>query len=116
MGGSARHTPRALRCCIPNATANSHPIPGLIPWYAPRTSIAFHSMSTSLFCSGVAVRIGRCVTALEANLVRAHAIGLEEERRIQFHSASGSHIHLDHPAADAVRIELVVPRSVESVG
>ena len=32
MGGSARHTPRTLRRCIPNATANSHPIPGLMPW------------------------------------------------------------------------------------
>ena len=32
MGGSARHTPHALFCCIPSATAKSHPIPGLIPW------------------------------------------------------------------------------------
>jgi hypothetical protein len=32
LGGSARQTPRALPCCMPSATANSQPMPGLIPW------------------------------------------------------------------------------------
>src|SRR5258706_4558761 len=64
--------------------------------------------------SGVAVRIRRSVAALEADLVRAHAVGLEEEPGVQLH-ASRADIDLDHPAADAVRIELVIPGRVETV-
>src|SRR3990170_5600773 len=66
--------------------------------------------------SGVTVRIRRGVAAFEANLMRAHALRLEEESAVQFHAASGFHIHLHHPAPDTVGVELLVPRRVEPVG
>ena len=40
----------------------------------------------------------------------------QEEPAVQLHAAFGPHVDLGHPAADAVRIELVVPRRVEPVG
>src|SRR5687767_8860065 len=66
-------------------------------------------------CSGVTVGVRRGVTAFQSNLVGAHAFRLQEEPRVQFHAAFGSHIDLDHPAADTIRVELFVPRRVEPV-
>jgi hypothetical protein len=40
MGTSDLATALGFCCCIPSATAKSHPMPGLIPWYAPRNSIS----------------------------------------------------------------------------
>ena len=35
MGGNALNTARRLRSWSPSATANSQPMAGLMPWYAP---------------------------------------------------------------------------------
>ena len=44
IGTSDRATALAFCCCIPSATAKSHPMPGLIPWYAPRSSISHNAV------------------------------------------------------------------------
>src|SRR5262245_54786502 len=71
-------------------------------------------MATSRSC--VAVRVGRRVAARETNLVRAHAAGVQEESGVQLHAAAGPHVDFGHPAADAIRVELLVPGRVERVG
>ena len=48
IGTSDLATALAFCCCIPSATANSHPIPGLIPWYAPRSSISHNAVEPDL--------------------------------------------------------------------
>ena len=126
MGGNARHTPRALPCCIPSATANNYPIPGLIPWYAPRNNIAFHSISGLLDLeeflteprlggSGVAIGVRRSVAAFQPHLVRTHAVRLDKELRVELHPLA-IYTDLGHPPAHAVGIKLGVPRRVQAIG
>src|SRR5256885_2209223 len=63
-----------------------------------------------------AVRVRRRVAALEVDLMRTQAAELEEEIAIELEPAVGLHVELRHPAADAFRIKLRVPRRVERVG
>src|SRR5207248_11546520 len=64
-----------------------------------------------------AVRIRRGVAALEADLVRALTVVLDEEVRLHGEAAAvGLGVELDHPAADALGVELDVPARVERVG
>ena len=72
--------------------------------------------STAQPAPGITVRVRRCVAALQADLVRAMLrVELDEELRIEGHRAVGCDVELDHPALDAVGIELIVPRAVERV-
>src|SRR6187200_1575484 len=48
--------------------------------------------------------------------MRAHAVELQEESWVELHAAFRFHVYLGHPPADAVWIELLVPRRVEAVG
>src|SRR5687767_5468995 len=73
-------------------------------------------MTTSPSYSGVAVRVRRRVATFQPDLVGAHTVCLEEEPRVQIHAAFGSQIHLGHPTADTLRVELVIPGRIEPVG
>src|SRR5215218_1012037 len=64
----------------------------------------------------IAVGVGRGVTALQPHLMRPLVTEIEEEVRVEGHPAFGVGIELDHPALDAVGIELGVPGHVEGVG
>src|SRR5687768_3273095 len=64
----------------------------------------------------VAERIRRRVPALQAHLMRPQPIlEFDEEVGIERHSTRGVRIDLGHPPADAIGIELRVPRRVERV-
>src|SRR5258705_14006854 len=63
-----------------------------------------------------AVRIGAGVTALQVNLVRTHAVALDESGLIELDAAVRAHVDLGQPALDAVGIELIVPRAIQRVG
>src|SRR4029453_14659735 len=82
---------------------------------APSATIASNVMTASCR-SGVAVRIGGGVSPFEAHLMRPHPVRLQEESGVKLHAALGPHVDLGHPPSDAVRIELLVPRRVETVG
>src|SRR3954449_3253344 len=60
-----------------------------------------------------AVRVARRVAAREANLVRALAGELDVEVGVDLQVAVA--VELDHPAVDALRVELAVPARVERV-
>src|SRR3954467_15346788 len=60
-----------------------------------------------------AVRVARGVAALQADLVRALAVELDEEVGVAREVAFA--VELDHPAVDALGIELLVPARVERV-
>src|SRR5215212_1505460 len=64
----------------------------------------------------IAIGIGRGVTALQPHLMRPLVTEIEEEVRVEAHAALRVGIELDHPALDAVGIELRVPGQVERVG
>src|SRR4051812_28066174 len=110
---------------MPSATANNHPIPGLIPCTAPSSSSAAqgHTPCATLgaiwwtcIASPEAERVGRRVAALQTYLVRTEAVlELEQEVRIERDAALRSDVELRHPAVDAVRVELRVPRRVERI-
>src|SRR5215216_2116552 len=47
--------------------------------------------------------------------MQTHFTGLDEEIRIQFHSAIGVGVDTDHPALEQVGIELVIPGAVQAI-
>src|SRR5690242_18464794 len=116
-GNNADSTAPRRRSCKPSATANSHPIPGLIPWKAPSPSSAAHELVISPIesVSRKTVRVRRRVAALEMHLVRAKLIDLEKELVVQPHSAVIG-IDFGHPALNPAGIELLVPGAIERVG
>src|SRR5947207_1141421 len=118
-GPSARQTARRSPWCTPNATAKSQPIPGLRPWSAPNDSSAPAAAHTfvDIARSREAEGVRRCVAALQPHLVRPHSLlELDEEVLIEREAAGASHVELREPAADAVRVELRVPRTIERIG
>ena len=60
-----------------------------------------------------AVRIGRCIAALQVHLMRTEVWGLQKEPAIQTHTAASIHIYGCHPAVYSIGIKLVVPCAVE---
>src|SRR4051794_40012196 len=73
----------------------------------------------SASASAVTVRVGRGVAALQSDLVHAQAtelLAVREESLVDAEPAVGVGVELGHPGAHAVRVELVVPRSVQRVG
>src|SRR3954453_23985599 len=60
-----------------------------------------------------AVRVTRGVAALQADLVRALAVELDEEVGVDREVAVA--VELDHPAVDALGVELLVPARVQRV-
>ena len=48
--------------------------------------------------------------------MRTQAAELEEEIAIELEPAVGLRVELRHPAADAFRIKLSIPRSIERIG
>src|SRR5215213_9799528 len=64
----------------------------------------------------IAIGIGRGVAALQPDLMRPLVAKIEEEVGVEAHPALGVGIELDHPALDAVGIELSIPGQVEGVG
>src|SRR5262245_34241025 len=118
-GTSARSTAPRRRSCMPSATANSQPIPGLMPWKAPSASSITHDVvviSVITHLSRETVRIGAGVAPLEMDLVRTHPVERHESCAIQLEAAVGTHISLREPAFDPVWIELLVPRAIQRVG
>src|SRR5260370_19825430 len=68
---------------------------------------------------GEAVGVAGGVAALQPDLVRsaaAECVALEEEPLVERDPAALAHVELGHPGAHAVRVELVVPRTVQRVG
>src|SRR5215208_3158467 len=65
--------------------------------------------------SWVAIRVGGTVSAFQPDLVRAIAIKLYEEIRINAKAARRVGVQLDHPTLQALGIELLVPGVVERV-
>src|SRR5690606_39980644 len=103
-GSSAPQTAVRRCSCSPSPTANSQPMPGLIPWPAPSSSSAAQGHVVIVLTSvGIAEGVRRLVTAIEANLVRAQAVlELDEEARVEPHAAVGSEVHACHPSLDPV--------------
>src|SRR5439155_433752 len=64
--------------------------------------------------SGVAERVRRRISPFQAHLVRTHPFDLEEELRAELHTFLRV-VDLRDPAANAVGIELIVPRRVEAI-
>src|SRR5919109_3212407 len=64
---------------------------------------------------GIAVRICGSIASLQSHLVQTQLTGLDEEVRIQLHSAIGIRVNADHPSFKQVGIELVVPGAVQTV-
>src|SRR5882762_2391068 len=117
-GNRAPTTAPRRRSCIPSATANNHPMPGLIPWNAPRPNRVSHDtvICPMSFPSGKAVGIGRGITGLQVNLVGAEVSELQKQIGVESNATSVVGIELCHPAANSVRIELLIPAAVERVG
>src|SRR5688572_1565092 len=107
-GTSARSTAARRRSCIPSATANSHPIPGLIPWKAPSAIRVSTARSSSK-----AIGVGARVAAFQVHLVRTHAVELHEPGGIERDAAVGAGVDLGQPALDPVGIELFVPAAIQ---
>src|SRR5439155_10718968 len=61
-----------------------------------------------------AKRVRRRIAPFQAHLVRTHPFDLEEELRVDLHTFLRD-VDLRDPAANAVGIELVVPRRVEAI-
>src|SRR5437764_1000230 len=66
--------------------------------------------------SRAAVRVRRRVAALQPDLVRALALVLDEELRVDVEPAALRRVELDHPPRDPLGVELPVPRRVQRVG
>src|SRR5215208_2624693 len=64
---------------------------------------------------GIAERICGSIASLQSHLMQTHFTGLDEEIRIQFHSAIGVGVDTDHPALEQVGIELVIPGAVQAI-
>src|SRR5439155_26134746 len=105
IGTIARHTAADWFSCIPSATANNQPIPGLIPWNAPRNSSIAHELVIAL---REAIRVGRGVAAFEMDLARTQRARVEVKLRIE-RAAVRLRIDLCVPSAHAIGIELLVP-------
>src|SRR6266508_3065481 len=72
---------------------------------------------TDSAASRIAIRIRGAVTPLQADLMRPMALRpMDEEFRIERDTSGGVGVELDHPAVDALRIELRIDRAVERVG
>src|SRR5690606_29860564 len=94
---------------------------GLIPCTAPSSRI----MTAGMLISGMALpsvrvrrsrRVRRGVATREPDLVRPVALlQLQQEALVERDAATRQHVELGHPAADAIRVELRVPRAVERV-
>src|SRR6476469_10654074 len=81
-GMSAHHTAVRRFSCIPSATANSQPIPGLRPWNAPNPAKVNHEVNVVSIGRGslcVAVGVGGRVAALQLGLVWPHPVEMGEE-------------------------------------
>ncbi len=69
--------------------------------------------------SGVAVRVAGCIAALEPDLVHpaaAEYVAFEEEPLVEADAAAIANVKLRHPRADAIGVELIVPRAIQRVG
>src|SRR5258707_4584829 len=69
--------------------------------------------------SGVAVRVAGCIAALEPDLVHpaaAEYVAFEEEPLVEADAAAIANVKLRHPRADAIAVELIVPRAIQRVG
>src|SRR5258705_4658002 len=69
--------------------------------------------------SGVAVRVAGCIAALEPDLVHTAAaeyVAFEEEPLVEADAAALANVELRHPRADAIWVELIVPRAIQRVG
>src|SRR5215217_2666022 len=64
----------------------------------------------------IAVGVGRGVAALQAHLMWPLVTEVEEEVGVEGHPTGRVSVELDHPALDALGIELRVPGQVEGVG
>src|ERR1700722_9977703 len=75
-------------------------------------------MQGPLLAVGLCVAVGgrRCATALQPDLVGAQPpeVG-DEEVLVELEAAVRFDVRFDHPRADSVGIELVVPGSVERI-
>src|SRR5262245_46567776 len=88
-----------------------------MPWKAPSPNSATHeAVSVDITTSRETVGIRTGVAAFEVDLVRTHAVELEESVLGDAETAGRAHVHLREPAPDAVGIELLVPRAIERVG
>src|SRR5687767_6703404 len=63
-----------------------------------------------------AVGIGARIAALQVNLVRAHAIELDQSRTIEIDAAIRTHVDPGQPSGDPVGVELLIPRAIERIG
>src|SRR5213078_1933742 len=106
IGTSDLATALPFCSCIPSATANTHPIPGLSPWKAVR--------HVSLRVR-VTIGVRRCVAPFQPYLVCAQPVKLEKEVLIELDPALSVCIDLHHPTLYTIRIELLIPRRVERV-
>src|SRR3989442_6175935 len=59
-----------------------------------------------------AERVRRRVPSFQADLMRPHGVKLKEELRVETHPSIRINIDLGKPAANTVRIELLVPSAV----
>src|SRR6266852_4790663 len=137
IGSSETKTTVRLRRCSPRATANSQPMAGFRPWKAPSpaSTSGGHASVMPGRCpmgadrtlgfdpsevarrSRVAVGVGRAVAALEPHLVWTVRLRpLHEELLVEGDTTILLGVELDHPAVDAVGIELRVNGAVERVG
>src|SRR6266446_9750946 len=69
--------------------------------------------------SRVAVRVAGCIAALEPDLVHPPApedVAFEEEPLVEADAAALANVKLGHPRADAIGVELIVPRAIQRVG
>src|SRR5262249_20320851 len=67
--------------------------------------------------SRMAIRVGRAVPALQANLVRALPLRpVNEELRIEGNPAVRFGVELHHPPIDPFRVELLVDGPVKRIG
>src|SRR5205814_2239206 len=83
---------------------------------APAIAGAGEDLSGS---GGEAVGVARSVPALQPDLVRAapaEHVALKEEALIKADAAALGDVQLGHPGADAVRVELLDPCTVDRVG
>src|SRR5687767_1840313 len=117
-GSIARQTAVRRRSCIPSATANSQPIPGLMPWKAPSATSAIQDQSIVIVsvisvASRVAVGVRGGIAALQAYLVRPHLSDFREKAAVYHQPTVLGGVELRYPPANPIRIELLVPRAVQ---
>src|SRR5215472_4533257 len=63
-----------------------------------------------------AERVGRGIAAFETDLMGPHGVKLQEQLRVEAHASIRIGVDLRKPAANAVRIKLLVPSTVKRVG